>query len=33
MPILADVKVIVQSLDALYDLLKEALRADGLPPA
>jgi ATP adenylyltransferase len=26
MPVLADVKVIVQSLDALYDLLVERLR-------
>jgi len=30
MPIVADVKVIVQSLDALYDLLTEALRG-GVP--
>jgi ATP adenylyltransferase len=30
MPVLADVKVIVQSLDALYDLLVERLRADGV---
>ena len=29
MPILADVKVIVQSLDALYDLLVKRLRAEG----
>jgi ATP adenylyltransferase len=28
MPVLADVKVIVQSLDALYDLLSERLRRD-----
>jgi ATP adenylyltransferase len=28
MPVLADTKVIVQSLDALYDLLRERLRAD-----
>ena len=29
MPVLADVKVIVQSLDTLYDLLTERLRQDG----
>jgi ATP adenylyltransferase len=33
MPVLADVKVIVQSLDALYDLLVEKLRqGEGSPP-
>lgn len=32
MPILADVKVIVQSLDALFDLLTERLRRDGILP-
>ena len=29
MPVLTDTKVIVQSLDALYDLLQERLRAQG----
>ena len=28
MPVLADTKVIVQSLDALYDLLRERLRSE-----
>jgi ATP adenylyltransferase len=31
MPVLADVKVIVQSLDSLYDLLSEGLRRDSSP--
>jgi ATP adenylyltransferase len=31
MPVLADVKVIVQSLEALYDLLTERIRQQGTP--
>jgi ATP adenylyltransferase len=31
MPVLADVKVIVQSLDALYDLLTERIRQENKP--
>jgi ATP adenylyltransferase len=32
MPVLTDVKVIAQSLDALYDVVRQGLRGDGLAP-